>query len=88
MTFQSLEYLFFLPVVFILYWTLCRGSKSLQNGLIVAAGLVFYGWWNLNIHLLSSKYMLVRYLTAVLLIVVMERRKFPRLSRLHYDNMY
>ena len=46
MTFQSLEYLIFLPVVFIFYWTLCRGSKMLQNGLIVAASLVFYGWWD------------------------------------------
>lgn len=46
MTFQSLEYLIFLPVVFILYWTVCRGSKTLQNGLIVAASLVFYGWWD------------------------------------------
>ena len=46
MTFQSLEYLIFLPVVFILYWTLCRGSRTLQNGLIVAASLVFYGWWD------------------------------------------
>ena len=46
MTFQSLEYLLFLPVVFILYWTLCRRSKTLQNGLIVAASLVFYGWWD------------------------------------------
>lgn len=46
MTFQSLEYLLFLPVVFILYWTLCRGSKTLQNGLIVAASLVFYGCWD------------------------------------------
>ena len=46
MTFQSLEYLIFLPIVFILYWTLCRGSKTLQNGLIVVASLVFYGWWD------------------------------------------
>lgn len=46
MTFQSLEYLVFLPVVFILYWTVCRSSKVLQNGLVVAASLVFYGWWD------------------------------------------
>ena len=46
MTFQSLEYLIFLPVVFILYWTLCRRSKILQNGLLVAASLVFYGMWD------------------------------------------
>lgn len=46
MTFQSLEYLIFLPVVFILYWGICRRSKTPQNGLIVAASLVFYGWWD------------------------------------------
>lgn len=46
MTFQSLEYLIFLPVVFILYWTVCRRSKMLQNGLIMAASLLFYGWWD------------------------------------------
>lgn len=48
MVFQSIEYLIFFPVVFILYWTLCRGSKMLQNGIIVASGLVFYGWWDLR----------------------------------------
>lgn len=46
MTFQSLEYLIFLLVVFILYWTVCRRSKMLQNGFIVAASLWFYGWWD------------------------------------------
>lgn len=46
MTFQSLEYLIFFPVVFLLYWMVCRNSKERQNGLIVASSLVFYGWWN------------------------------------------
>lgn len=46
MTFQSLEFLVFLPVVFLIYWIICRKSKILQNGLIVAASLVFYGWWD------------------------------------------
>lgn len=46
MTFQTLEYLIFLPIVFLLYWTLCRGNKTLQNGLLVIASLVFYGWWD------------------------------------------
>lgn len=46
MTFQSLEYLIFLPVVFLLYWTIFYRSKTSQNGLIVAASLVFYGWWD------------------------------------------
>mgnify|MGYP004557252599 FL=1 len=46
MTFQSFEYIVFLPIVFLLYWTVCRRSKTLQNGLIIAASLVFYGWWD------------------------------------------
>ena len=46
MTFQSLEYLIFYPIVFLLYWTVCHKSKTLQNGLIVAASLVFYDWWD------------------------------------------
>lgn len=46
MTFQSLEYLIFLPVVFLCYWTVCRNNRTLQNGLIVVSSLVFYGWWD------------------------------------------
>lgn len=44
MTFQSLEYLVFLPVVFIIYWTVCSKSKTLQNILLIIASLIFYGW--------------------------------------------
>ena len=29
-----------------LYWTVCHRYKGLQNGLLVAASLVFYGWWD------------------------------------------
>ena len=46
MTFQSFEYILFLPIVFLLYWTVCGRCKTLQNGLIVVASLVFYGWWD------------------------------------------
>lgn len=46
MTFASIEYLIFLPVVFLLYWIVCRKHKNLQNGLIVLASLFFYGFWD------------------------------------------
>ncbi|MCQ2171297.1 MAG: MBOAT family protein [Bacteroidales bacterium] len=46
MTFASIEYLIFLPVVFLLYWIVCRRNKNLQNGLIVLASLFFYGFWD------------------------------------------
>lgn len=45
MTFSSVEYLIFFPTVFMLYWMLGR-TKTIQNMLIVAASLVFYGWWD------------------------------------------
>lgn len=46
MTFASIEYIIFLPVVFLLYWLVCKKDKNLQNGLIVLASLFFYGFWD------------------------------------------
>ena len=46
MTFQSIEFLIFLPVVFLLYWVIGAKSKTVQNYILVAASLVFYGWWD------------------------------------------
>lgn len=45
MLFNTLTYLLFLPIVFILYWV-ARGVKS-QNWVILLASMVFYGWWSL-----------------------------------------
>ncbi len=46
MLFNSLDFAIFLPLVFILYWGLCRKSKRHQNLLILVASYVFYGWWD------------------------------------------
>lgn len=45
MTFSSVEFIIFFSVVFICYWLACR-TKALQNGLLVLASCVFYGWWD------------------------------------------
>lgn len=45
MLFNSLEFLFFLPIVFALYW-LCAGRANLRNLVIVIASYAFYGWWD------------------------------------------
>lgn len=45
MLFNSIEYLFFLPVVFLLYWFVFKPLKW-QNLLVVVVSYVFYGWWN------------------------------------------
>ena len=46
MTFQSIEYLMFFPIVFLLYWIVGNKNKMLQNSILVIASLVFYGWWD------------------------------------------
>ncbi|WP_373060227.1 MBOAT family protein [Zunongwangia sp. H14] len=46
MLFNSLEFALFLPVVFILYWSIGSKNKTLQNCLILAASYFFYGYWD------------------------------------------
>ncbi len=45
MLFNSIEFLLFLPIVFLLYWFVFRGRRW-QNLLVVVASYVFYGWWD------------------------------------------
>ena len=57
MLFTSLDFAIFLPVVFVLYWFGTNKNLKLQNGLIVLASYVFYGWWDwrfLSLILFSS----------------------------------
>ncbi|MCH7400031.1 MBOAT family protein [Belliella sp. DSM 107340] len=46
MLFNSIDFAIFLPIVFILYWFVANKNLKLQNSLIVAASLFFYGWWD------------------------------------------
>jgi alginate O-acetyltransferase complex protein AlgI len=45
MLFNSIEYLIFLPIVFIIYWLLKSSYKN-QNILLLISSYVFYGWWD------------------------------------------
>ena len=45
MPFNSIEFAAFLPAAFAAYW-LCARNARLQNLCTVAAGWVFYGWWD------------------------------------------
>lgn len=52
MLFNSIEFLIFLPIVFLIYWLIgyARINNSLklrlQNAFVVVASYVFYGWWD------------------------------------------
>ena len=57
MLFNSLEYILFLPTVFILHWFIFNKYLKLQNVLILVASYIFYGWWDwrfLSLILLST----------------------------------
>ena len=46
MFFNSIDFAFFLPIVFLLYWFVTNRHLKRQNYLIVVASYVFYGWWD------------------------------------------
>ncbi len=46
MLFNSIEFLYFFPIVFILYWFLFNKNLRMQNSFIVVSSFVFYGWWD------------------------------------------
>ena len=46
MLFNSLEFLLFLPIVFVLYWFVVQRNLKAQNVLLLVASYVFYGWWD------------------------------------------
>ena len=66
MLFNSLEFLVFLPIVFLLYWFVFRGRRC-QNLLIVVASYVFYGWWDWRFLLLIALTSLCSYGSGLLL---------------------
>lgn len=46
MLFNSVEYLLFLPVVFIIYWFFLNKNLRLQNLFLLLCGYIFYGSWD------------------------------------------
>ncbi len=46
MLFNSIEFLFFLPIVFVLYWFVFSKQLRAQNILLLLASYLFYGWWD------------------------------------------
>lgn len=46
MLFNSIDFALFLPVVFLLYWTVFNRSIRIQNIFLLIASVVFYAWWD------------------------------------------
>lgn len=66
MLFNSFEFLFFLPLVFLLYWFVFKPLKW-QNLFIVVASYTFYGWWDWRFLLLMALTTFCSFLSGILL---------------------
>lgn len=74
MLFNSIEFLIFLPVVFLLYWFVfdrfiseSKWQLRLQNAFVVVASYVFYGWWDWRFLLLIAFTSLCSWLSGILM---------------------
>lgn len=66
MLFNSVEFLLFLPIVFLLYWYVFRPLQW-QNLFVVVASYVFYGWWDWRFLILIAFTTLCSYVSGILL---------------------
>ncbi|WP_337408883.1 MBOAT family O-acyltransferase [Paraprevotella xylaniphila] len=66
MLFNSIEFLFFFPLVFTVYWLILGGGKC-KNIFIVAASYVFYGWWDWRFLFLMALTTFCSYFSGILL---------------------
>lgn len=64
MLFNSIAFLFFLPLVFILYWFVSNRSLKLQNLLLLVASYIFYGWWDYRFLSLIALSTIVDFITG------------------------
>ena len=64
MMFNSIEFLIFLPVTFVVYWLLGRRVRW-QNLFVVAASYLFYGWWDWRFLLLIAFTTLCSYASGI-----------------------
>jgi len=65
MLFNSLEFAFFLPIVFLLYWFVTHRSLKQQNALLLLASYFFYGWWDWRFLSLIAFSSLVDYFVGI-----------------------
>jgi len=65
--FNSIEFLLFLPIVFILYWFVFHKNLRYQNLLVLVSSYVFYGWWDHRFLLLIVLSTVVDYTIGLLI---------------------
>ena len=78
MLFNSIDFLIFLPIVFLLYWFVFRTIKQ-KNLLIVIVSYIFYGWWDYRFLFLIALTSACSYLSGLLIERYEKSRKVQKL---------
>ncbi|MCE3075542.1 MBOAT family O-acyltransferase [Chryseobacterium gwangjuense] len=65
MLFNSIEFVIFLPAIFILYWYIVNKNLKLQNGLLLVASYFFYACWDWRFLFLLMFSTLLDYVTGL-----------------------
>ena len=78
MLFNSIEFLIFLPIVFICYWFVFRSLKW-QNCLVLISSYIFYGWWDWRFLLLIVFTSLCSFASGLLIERYEKQRKWQRI---------
>jgi len=65
MLFNSIEFLIFLPIIFVIYWSLVNKSLKFQNGLLFIASYFFYACWDWRFLFLLMFSTLLDYFTGL-----------------------
>lgn len=78
MLFNSIDFAFFLPIVFLLYWFIFRTRKQ-KNLLLVMVSYLFYGWWDARFLLLISFTSLCSFASGLLIERFEHNRKIQKL---------
>lgn len=77
MLFNSLSFLFFLPIAFFCYWfVFCKLGQ--QNLFLVIASYVFYGWWDWRFIILITITTLCSYFSGQWIAHYEDKRKLQR----------
>ena len=66
MLFNSIEFIIFLPIVFVLYWLLANNRKA-QNFFVLIASYAFYGCWSWKFLLLIAFTSLCSFVSGLLM---------------------
>lgn len=75
MVFNSIAFILFLPITFLLYWFVVGRNLKLQNAFVVAASYLFYGWWDWRFLLLIALTTFCSYYSGLAIEKFTQKRK-------------